>query len=115
VVAAGALFHFAVGHGNALVLPHVLDPGLYQERLDVAARVTGVAQQIPSEGAVTQPDAPHVTHGPREVLGARRIDAVLDGDQDRTAIALGLSGHHRRRPVPRRRQVRRLAARQTEA
>src|ERR1700691_1817671 len=81
---ARAVEQFLVGEGRAAVLAQMLDPAIDDEVLAVALGISRVEEQTPEIRAVAPAQNAHRVHDDAELGYARGVDAVLDGDHDRS-------------------------------
>ena len=75
-----------VRDGSPLMLPQVLDPGLDQKGLEIAARIGDVTVDAPLDRAVAAAHTAQSVHSGHEVIPRVGIDPVFDGHQNRSLI-----------------------------
>ena len=78
----------AIGIGHALMLPHVLEPGIDVKRLDEDSLFRGVFVDAPIISAVAPALAGELRHRREKCRAIGRGDGVFDGDQHRTSVGL---------------------------
>jgi hypothetical protein len=102
----------AVRLRDPLVLSHVLEQGLEQERLDEAGGIRRVLKDLPPERPAPQPGLTERLDGVQELARPGRVDPVLHRDEDRASVALQAGRRGHLRPMPGRLEVGPLAARE---
>ena len=77
-----------IGIGHALMLSHVVDPGIDTECLDDDTLLRGVLIDAPIKGAVSPALARQLRDRREKCRTINRGDNVFDGDQHRTSVGL---------------------------
>jgi len=105
VKAVHRVLQHPVGIGHALMLSHVLEPGIDIECLDEGSRQRGVLIYAPIIGAVAPSLARELRHRREKCRAIDRGDGVFDGDQHRTSVGLDVAREQGSGPMHRRRKI----------
>ena len=86
-----SVLQHAIGIGHALMLPHVVEPGIDAECLDEGPLFRGILIDAPIKGAVSPALARQLYDRRKKRRAISRRDGVFDGDQHRTSVGLDLA------------------------
>ena len=80
----------AIGVGHALMLSHVVEPGIDAECLDEGPLFRGILIDAPIKGAVSLALARQLCDRRKKRRAISRRDGVFDGDEHRTSVGLDI-------------------------
>ena len=80
----------AIGVGHALMLSHVVEPGIDAECLDEGSLLRGVLIDAPIKSAVAPALARQLYDRRKKRRAISRRDGVFNGDENRTSVGLDI-------------------------